>query len=161
MKLLTVESLRLALNAMNGAGLRVHHIELGPLAWMRLHDELVAVCDMRDDVGYGSHPATLDMPAVRMPVLDGVVLAPNGIIPAIDQWAIVFGNGSDAAIDYKLSPEHRAMYEKARLADPCPSAGRLRRHREPTSAERAMGEGAHLSTDGVCHVCRHVGCVCP
>jgi len=40
-------------------------------------------------------------------------------------------------------------------------AGRLRRYREPTSAERVMGEGVHLSTDGVCHVCRHVGCVCP
>ncbi len=115
---LTLETIRTALAAMKSAGLRVHHVELGYLAWQRLRGEMLEKCEMRDDLGYGSHPATLDKPAVKLPVLDGVVLAPDALLPCGDQWAIVFGVAGDAATDYALTPEHRALYSRSTLGAP-------------------------------------------
>lgn len=117
MSRMTLETIRTALAAMKAAGVRVHHVELGYLAWLRLHDELVATCELRDDVGYGSHPATLDKPAAKLPVMDGVVIAPDMLLPCGDQWAMVFGVAGDAATDYALTPEHRALYSKATMGD--------------------------------------------
>jgi hypothetical protein len=112
MSKLNLETIRSALAAMKAAGLRVHHVELGYLAWRRLRDEMLEKCELRDDVGYGSHPPMGDEPAVKAPVLDGVVLTPDGLLPCGDQWAIVFGVHGDAATDYALTPEHRALYAK-------------------------------------------------
>lgn len=112
MSKLTIETLRTALIALKCAGLRVHHVEIGLFAWLRLES------DLRDDVGYGSHPAGVLGVAVVLPILEGVVLVPNALIaphvpvPCEDEWAVVFGLTGNAAIDYKLTPEHRALYEK-------------------------------------------------
>ncbi len=118
MSQLTLGTIRSALTAMKDAGLRVHHVELGFMAWRRLRGEMLEQCELRDDIGYGSHPATRDKPAVKLPVLDGVVLAPDMLLPCGDQWAIVFGVDGDAATDYALTPAHRALYSKATLGEP-------------------------------------------
>jgi len=115
---LTLETIRAALAAVKDAGLRVHHVELGRLAWQWLYQEMFEECALRDDVGYGSHPATLDTPAKKLPVLDGVVLVPDLLLPCgDDQWVIVFGVDGDAATDYAMTPAHRTLYERGRLKE--------------------------------------------
>ena len=98
--------IRQAIAAVQAAGLRVHHVEIGALLWQAMAGEL-AECELRDDVGYGSRPG-----GARAPLIDGIVAAPS-IITAMDEWALVFGVGGDAATDHALTPEHRAMYERA------------------------------------------------
>jgi hypothetical protein len=114
LKPVTLETIRTVLVALKAMGARVHHVELGYEAWVRLRPEL-AKCELRDDVGYGSHPATLDTPAKKVPMLEGVVLAPDMLLPCGEQWAVVFSAGGDAATDYALTPEHRARYASARF----------------------------------------------
>jgi hypothetical protein len=110
----SLETIRAALAALKAAGVRVHHVELGYLAWERLRPELRKL-EQRDDLGFGSHPATLDTPRVTLPLLEGVALTIDALLPCGDQWAIVFGVDGDAATDYPLTPGHRAMYAGARL----------------------------------------------
>jgi hypothetical protein len=94
----------------------VHHVELGYLAYLALRGEMLEKCELRDDVGYGSHPATRDGPAVKVPLLDGVAIVPDvSGLPCGDQWAIVFGVKGDAATDHVLTPEHRAIYENGKM----------------------------------------------
>jgi hypothetical protein len=123
MKRVTLETVRTALLALKTAGVRVHHVELGYLAYLHLKREMLEKCELRDDVGYGSHPATLDAPAVKAAVLEGVVLAPDMLLPMGDQWAIVFGVDGDAATDYALTPEHRALYAHSNIKEPCGNLG--------------------------------------
>ena len=116
MSKLTLDTIRTAIGAMKAVGQRVHHVEIGYLAWVKLQPELMK-CEMRDDVGYGSHPATLDGPARKLPVIDGAVLTPDALCVCGDQWALVFGMTGDTAVDYALTPSHRALYANAKLGD--------------------------------------------
>jgi hypothetical protein len=109
---MTLDTIRSALAAVKAAGLRVHHVEIGYLAWIALREEMLEKCELQDNVGYGSHPSGRLGPAMKLPTLDGVVLAPDALLSCGDQWAIVFGVQGDAATDCALTPEHRAMYEK-------------------------------------------------
>ena len=104
-----LDPIRRAIAAVQAAGFRVHHVEIGSLLWQRAREELLQ-CESRDDVGYGSRPG-----GAAAPLIDGVVAVP-GLIPSIDEWALVFRNANDAATDYALTPEHRALYERA-MAD--------------------------------------------
>lgn len=102
----SLEAVRCAIMVAEMSGLRVHHVEVGPVLWHRWRDEM-AKLPLRDDVGYGSRPG-----GRKAPMLEGVVMVP-GVLVAIDQWALVFGSLGDAATDYALTPEHRKLYEDA------------------------------------------------
>lgn len=99
-----LDTIRHAIKVAHEAGLRVHHVEIGAFLWEQLQPSLVT-CELRDDVGYGTHPG-----GPKAPVIDGVVLVP-GMLVCMDHWALVFGRTGDAATDYALTNEQRTLWQ--------------------------------------------------